>query len=130
MVDSLSPDNIGSAQSAEISCDEVSQSVHLGHVSVINGPTCTSSPEISRAKRTVGVARVGGSTGGESLAQKVEDLSTTTSEGVAASGVGRREAVQVADSTATTASRRGRRDTTILQELSGSPAPVTVGAIN
>jgi hypothetical protein len=130
VVDSLSPDNISSAKSAQISSNEVGQSIHLRHVSVINGPTSTSSPEISRTKRTVGVARVSSSTGGESLAQKVENLSTTTSEGVAASCVGSRETVQVTDSTTTTTtSRRGRRGTAVLKELSSSPSPVTVGAV-
>jgi hypothetical protein len=129
VVDSLSPDNVSSAKSAQISSNEVGQSIHLRHVSVINSPTSTSSPEISRAKRTVGVARVSSSTGGESLAQKVENLSTTTSEGVAASCVGSRETVQVTDSTTTTTSRRGRRGTAVLKELSSSPSPVTVGAV-
>ena len=129
VVDSLSPDNVSSAKSAQISSNEVGQSIHLRHVSVINSPTSTSSPEISRAKRTVGVARVSSSTGGESLAQKVENLSTTTSEGVAASCVGSRETVQVTDSTTTTTSRRRRRGTAVLKELSSSPSPVTVGAV-
>lgn len=127
MVDSLSPDNISAAKRTQISSNEVSHGVHLGHVAVINGPTSTSGPKISRAERTVGVAGVSGSTGGESLAQKVEDLSATTSEGVATGGVGSGETVQVTDST-TAASRRGRRSTTVLEELSSSPSPVAVVA--
>ncbi len=127
MEDTLSPDNVSSAKSAQIGSNEVSHGVHLRHVSVVNSPTSTLSPEISRAKRTVGVAAVSGSAGTKSLAQKVEDLSTTTSEGEAAGRVGSGEAVQVTNST--TATGRGRRrGTAVLKELSSSPSPVAVVA--
>jgi len=74
------------------------------------------------------VARVSSSTGGKSLAQEVQYLSTTPSEGVAASAVRSREAVQVTNSTTATTSRRWGRSTTVLKELSSSPSPIAVGA--
>ena len=126
-VDTLSPDDVRGAKSAQISSNEISHSVHLRHISVVNVPTSTSSPKISGAERAVRVARVSSSTGGKSLAQKVQYLSTTTSEGVAASGVRGREAVQVTNSTTAT-SRWWGSSTAVLEELSSSPSPIAVGA--
>jgi len=51
--DALSPDDISGAKSSQISSNEISHSVHLRHISVINGITSTSSPKISGAERTV-----------------------------------------------------------------------------
>ncbi len=125
MEDTLSPDDISGAKGTQISSNEIGHSIHLGHISVVNVPTGTLSPKISRTERTVRVARVSSGTGGKSLAQEVQDLSTTTSEGVTASGVRGREAVQVTDGTTT---RRRRRSTAVLKELSSTPSPVAVVA--
>lgn len=127
MEDSLSPDDISAAKRTQVSSNEVCECIHLWHIAIVDSPTSTSSPEISRAERSIRVAGVSGSTGGKSLAQKVKDLSATTSEGEATGGVGSGEAVQVTDSTTAT-SRRGRSRTTVLEELSSSPSPVAVVA--